>query len=161
MRSDRFRRLSPGHVPRGFHPLLPRALFSLAWAMALMSLVLLPVNYRAGAELAHAHSLPQVLLDAANGTVHHHGKGVADWLEPAVSDDVGVAATMAGDEKPDAGQQQDSAPVTSGIHLLLVVAALLALAAAGSSLDPVRPRKLAGRVPRILAPPPRSIALAA
>ncbi len=146
---------------RGFHVLLPRVLFSLAWATALFALVLLPVNYRAGAELAHAHSLPQVLLDAAHGTVHHHGNGVADWLEPAVNDDVAVAATMAGDEKPDAGQQQDSAPATSGIHLLLVVASLLALVVAGSSSVQARPRKLAGLVSRVPAPPPRSLAIAA
>ena len=160
-RSDRFRRISPGNLLRGTHVLLPRILFSLAWAMALMALLLLPVNYRAGAELAHAHSLPQVLLDAAHGTVHHHGSGVADWLEPAVSDDAAVAATMAGDEKPDAGQQQDSAPATGGIHLLLVVAVLLAFSAEASPSVPVRPRKLAGLVPRVLAPPPRPLAFAA
>src|SRR5687768_12233062 len=44
----------------------------LLWSMALLGLLLLPANYRAGAESAHAHSLIQLWTDANNGTVRHH-----------------------------------------------------------------------------------------
>ena len=41
--------------------------FCLLWGMALLGLLLLPSDYRAGAESAHAHSLIQLWADASQG----------------------------------------------------------------------------------------------
>ena len=46
-----------------------------AWRM--LGLCLLPTDYRAGAETAHAHSLFQLWLDAADGGVFHEHAGRA------------------------------------------------------------------------------------
>lgn len=62
----------------------------LLWGLALIGLLLLPSDYRAGAEAAHGHTLMHLWLDAADGAVHHHqepgGQGAAwDWLKPSVA----------------------------------------------------------------------------
>src|SRR5688572_27726859 len=46
--------------------------FYLLWSMALLGLLLLPSDYRAGANSAHAHSFIQLWADANTGTVRHH-----------------------------------------------------------------------------------------
>ena len=69
--------------------------------MALLGLLLLPANYRAGAESAHAHSLIQLWTDVSNGTVRHHvdhdrvhpSPGVSSsWFDPSV--DVAGSPTL-------------------------------------------------------------------
>jgi hypothetical protein len=136
----------------------------LLWSMALLGLLLLPANYRAGAESAHAHSLIQLWTEANNGTVRHHvehhrvhpSPGVSSsWFDPSV-DVAGSTATVGlDDERPDAAEQQESAPVSSGVHLLLTV--MMAIVTLGTCQVPIAVphRRYSGLSPRILVPPPR------
>ena len=138
--------------------------FILLWGMALLGLVLLPANYRAGAESAHAHSLIQLWVDAANGAIRHHlehgmvhpdpGES-SSWFDPFVSDSGTISSVGVDDERPDVVAQQESTPMSSGINLLL--AAMLALIALGVCKAPpaVPDRRQSGLPPRILVPPPR------
>jgi hypothetical protein len=131
--------------------------------MALLGLLLLPASYRAGAESAHAHSLIQLWADAANGTVRHHpghgpahaAPGGSSWFDPTVGDFETTPSVGFGDERPDAAAEQESAPVSSGVHLLLT--AMMAIAALGICQAPidVPDRRHGGLSPRILLPPPR------
>ena len=138
--------------------------FSLLWGMALLGLLLLPSNYRAGAESAHAHSLIQLSADAANGTIRHHlDHGLAhpdpgrssSWFDPTIGAIGSPSAGGFDDEHPDAPAPQESAPVSSGVHLLLTT--LMAIVALGMYQAPidVLDRRHSGLSPRILVPPPR------
>jgi len=136
----------------------------LLWGMALLSLLLFPTNYRAGAEAPHGHSFIQLWADANNGTVRHHidhgrahpSPGVSSsWFDPSVGR-TGSTATMSfADERPDAAEQQESAPVSSGVHLLLTI--LMAIVILGMCQAPIEVphRRYSGLSPRILVPPPR------
>lgn len=132
--------------------------------MALLGLLLLPSNYRAGAESAHAHSFIQLWADVTNGTVRHHiddgashpGPGFStSWFEPSVGHTELTLAMDSEEERPDAMEQQESAPALSGVHLLLTV--ITAIVALGSCQAPsaVPDRRHNGLSPRILVPPPR------
>jgi hypothetical protein len=125
-------------------------------ALALLGLLLLPIDYRAGAEQPHAHSLPQLWADAADGVVHHHGPSAIDWLDPAVDAGEAARSSIVGSAAADVGEQQDSAPAAGGLHMLLV--ALVVLRAVSAVRRPVSnpARPLAGLAPRIPSPPPRS-----
>jgi hypothetical protein len=59
------------------------------------------------------------------------------------------------DERPDIAKQHESAPVSSGVHLLLTV--MTVLIAAGPRQAPIAGpgRALAGLSPQVLLPPPR------
>ncbi len=141
----------------------------LLWGLALMGLLLLPSNYRAGAETAHGHALMQLWIDASDGAVHHHHASVAhtafqgaawDWLDPAVNDPTASEAHAAGAAQPDEGQHQDATPAAGGVHLLLTAVALLVLVTA-RSVPPLAPCRLPkSRVTRVLLPPPRWTPLA-
>jgi hypothetical protein len=130
--------------------------------MALLGLLLLPSSYRAGAESAHAHSLIQLWADATNGTIRHHlnhglvhpGSGFSSsWFDPVVGDTDASAGSQ--EEKPDAAEHQESAPVSSGMHLLLT--AMMAITALAKCPVPVdlSGRRRHGLPPPILVPPPR------
>ena len=132
--------------------------------MAMLGLLLLPANYRAGAESAHAHSLIQLWADAANGTIRHHldyglahtGAGASrSWFDPSIGESKATPAIGFDDERPDAAAEQESAPVSSGVHLLLTtMMAIFALGMCQAPIDvPDRGRR--GLSPRILVPPPR------
>ncbi len=138
--------------------------FSLLWGMALLGLLLLPSNYRAGAESAHAHSLIQLWAEATNGTVRHHiDHGPArpspgpssSWFDPAVGDTGSTLMVDFDDEHPDAVEHQESAPASSGVHLLLI--AMTAVAVLDMSEPPIAvpDRQRSGLSPPILVPPPR------
>jgi hypothetical protein len=132
--------------------------------MALLGLLLLPASYRAGAQSAHAHSLIQLWADAANGTVRHHPDhglahaapgGSSSWFDPTVGDIETTPSVGFDDQRPDPAAEQESAPATSGVHLLLT--AIMAIAALGICQTPsdVPDRRHGGLSPRILVPPPR------
>ncbi len=136
----------------------------LLWSMALLGLLLLPSNYRAGARSAHAHSLIQLWTDANNGTVRHHidhgrahpSPGVStSWFDPSVGGPGSTTTMDFAGEHPDAAEQQESAPVSSGVHLLLtIMMAILTLGMCQAPIEIPHPR-FRGRSPSILVPPPR------
>lgn len=136
----------------------------LLWGLALLGLLLLPSDYRAGAETAHGHALMQLWIDAADGAVHHHHasdahvatQGAArDWLEPAVDDPMARESGAAGEARPDVGEHQDASPAAGGPHFQILAVVLLVLATA-RSVPPLAPCRLPkSRVTRVLLPPPR------
>jgi hypothetical protein len=132
--------------------------------MALLGLLLLPANYRAGAERAHAHSLIQLWTDATHGTVRHHiahalshpGPGVSSsWFDPSVADTETTPAVGLDHERPDAAEQQESAPVSSGVHLLLTTMMAVVTLVTCQTPIAVPARRQSGLAPQILVPPPR------
>lgn len=134
--------------------------------MALLGLMLLPSHYRAGAESAHAHSLIQLWADATRGSVRHHlDHGMthpvsgfsSSWFDPSVGESGSTLSLGLDDERPDAMEQQESGPASSGLHLL--VTAMAAIGHLGLSQVPiaVAERRHSGLSPRILVPPPRLI----
>ncbi|MDQ3226854.1 MAG: hypothetical protein M3Q50_09530 [Chloroflexota bacterium] len=146
----------------------------LIWGLALLGLFLLPTQYRAGAETAHAHSLAQLWVDAGDGSVHHHdfvpshhesgpshAGGAASWFDPA------AGAGSVGEHREhglaslDVGEQHDAAPAASGVHFLAGAMTTVVIAAASRA-----PIGFASRIPqslyqRVLFPPPRRIAATA
>jgi hypothetical protein len=156
------------HIFSGSHT---PAWSGLLWGLALLGLLLLPTDYRAGAETAHGHALIQLWFDAADGAIHHHHAPVAagnsaprdvvqDWLEPAVVDPAERDVRAAGDDRPDVGSQQDSAPVGGSVHLLVKIVVFLVLAVARPAPTVKSRRAPQGRVTRVLLPPPRWAPLA-
>jgi hypothetical protein len=138
--------------------------FSLLWGVALLGLLLLPANYRAGAESAHAHSLFQLWAEAANGTIRHHpdhgpahawSGGSSSWFDPAVGDIEPTPSVGFDGQRPDVAAQQESAPVSSGVDLLLTTTiAIVALGIRQAPID-VPDRRLRDLPPRTRVPPPR------
>lgn len=151
-------------VQRGFRLPSFSVCSSLLWGMALLSLCLLPTDYRAGAETAHAHSLFQLWLDAADGGVFHvHARqlaatdafaGTVSWFDPTFAPE-GQVQHSAAAQNPDLAHQHDSAPAVSGIDLLLASLAFVPLLSGASEPAPGVIRRLVGRSPQVLPPPPR------
>ncbi len=129
----------------------------LLWTLALIGLFMLPADYRAGAPDAHAHSLAQLWLDAADGAVHHHGHhpdrsalgDSASWFDPVV----GATTTTA--TSPDVGDQHDSLTVSAEVQFLVVASELMLLAVLRGQALYSGAHRLHGRCPRVLSPPPR------
>lgn len=150
------------NVCRHRHNRVP-TLTGLLWGMALLSMLLLPSVFRAGADVPHDHSLLQLLLDASDGVIDHHhlGMGAAttasagDWFDPAVSDAAGGSADTAGEQRPDVGERQESVPAASGVHLILSMLLFLPVIASLRRIDGEPSRRLSGCAPRVLLPPPR------
>jgi hypothetical protein len=127
------------------------------WILALIGLLFLPTEYRGGAADPHGHALVQLLLDAQDGQFSHaHAHQQAaegfsyNWLDPAVYDsDSGSTAAQL-----DLGEQQDRAPALSMISFLIVVPLLPVVPGVHPPI-PMETRRLRGRSPRVLIPPPR------
>jgi hypothetical protein len=133
------------------------------WILALVGLLFLPTEYRGGASAPHGHALLQLLLDAQDGHfahIHAHPEAPAglasDWFDPVVADD----AADASQGRPDLGGQQESAPALSVITFLVVLPLLPLTQHALPRVFP-ETRRLNGRTPRVLFPPPRAAALRA
>jgi hypothetical protein len=107
-----------------------------ATALALLILLLMPINYRAGAAVPHAHALIQLIFEAQSGVpVHHHGVN-----------------QLHGEHGGDVATSQSGAPAiqifaSTGLLPLVLVALLL------QPLRPaIRPGSDAKRTGRSLAP---------
>jgi hypothetical protein len=132
--------------------------------MALLGLMLLPSDYRAGAESAHTHSLIQLWVDASQESLHHHVRpSLVDanpdrstsWFDPEVVETGRTGSGGLDDPRPDIAEQHESAPVSGGVHLLLT--AMTAIVPLGMREPPgtVPDRRRTGLTPRVLLPPPR------
>jgi hypothetical protein len=142
-------------VRRRFWTTQPLSCSGLLWGLALLGVILLPSDYRAGAEFPHAHSLVQLWVDAEDGTVHHHEMGATAWDDVASSSHERESQLGASEKSPDIGEHEDSMPTTSGIDLLLSAITML-VAAPASQMPAFGPqRRLTGQIPRVILPPPR------
>lgn len=136
----------------------------LLWGMALLSLLLLPTDFRAGAEAPHGHSLIQLWVDASDGQLDHHvdrelfasGPGPStSWFDPAVGETKEVRSIGLDDERPDVAAQHESAPVAGGIELLVTAMAAVAILGMNQAPLALPDRRPTGLPARILVPPPR------
>jgi hypothetical protein len=143
---------------RSANPALPRWA-PLLWGTALLGLFLLPADYRAGADVAHAHALPELWADATDGVIHHHPDRTAvahhhaaDWLDPAVT---ASASFFPLSQELDAGEQRESVPATTGVDILLATVAIVSFGAVRGGPLPGRERLPVSHSPHVLIPPPR------
>lgn len=119
-----------------------------ATALALLAVLLMPITYRAGATVPHAHALLQLIHEAAAGVpAHHRELEEGDTHHP----------------EGDAAASQSGAPPLQ----VVAVSALLPLVLIGLILQPPRglpgrssDRKRTGRAQRPGHPPPRRLAAA-
>jgi hypothetical protein len=141
----------------------------LLWVLALLGLLLLPSDYRAGAETAHGHALMHLWFDAADGAIRHHHDAAAhvasqaaawEWLDPSVAGAAETEYLQTGEARPDVAGHQDSTPAVGGVHLLAAAVALLVLGAARLFPLPAPYRAPSSRAVPVLLPPPRWTPLA-
>jgi hypothetical protein len=140
---------------------------ALIGALALLGLVILPIDYRGGSDQPHAHSLLQLLLDGSDGhLLHTHAASVAheaatdeaSWFDPGTGSAGESAQIPVADTQVDAGQPHGAASTFSSIPMVLV-AMIAVMAPIGSRREIiVGTARLAGRQPRVLIPPPRAAA---
>jgi hypothetical protein len=134
---------------------------------AALSLLSMPVDYKGGAELAHAHGLFQFWFPGGHAEVdfqdHHHGHQVHRDTQQA---DARRAGERTGDrnvsstpDRPTISEMGTPAEKTSAIalSLLLVVLAILAI---GRSPSWSNKHRLNGLVPVPELPPPRNLSSA-
>jgi hypothetical protein len=131
--------------------------------MALLSLFLLPTDYRGGAQAPHGHSLIQLWADARDGRLDHHldhehgqsgSSSSTSWFDPASQTKASRSAGL-DNERPGAAAQHESAPVVGGLDLLVL--AMTAVIIMGLNQAPLARHgwKRTGLPARILVPPPR------
>lgn len=124
--------------------------------LVLCAVGLSPVEYRGGAEQPHAHAGFQLWVDAADGTLHHHGAGA--HRDDAPTARVPAANTSAAAEAPPDTPRLGALASAERAPLILAVAATSFLATAGSiRARTVWPPSLAlsGRPVAPEPPPPR------
>jgi hypothetical protein len=92
-------------------------------ALAVLGLLLLPIQLRAGAQHPHPHALLQLLVDMSDGSFDHHTLGEEAASPPY--DHAGATET-AGTHQPDIPALGKSVSATGGLAVLAaLVAALL------------------------------------
>lgn len=132
--------------------------------MALLSLLLLPSDFRAGAEAPHGHSLIQLLADARDGRIDHHGDRehvtsgplpLTAWFDPAAGEMKSNRSNGLDDERPDIAAQHESASVSSGPDVLMMATMVVAILGMIEAPRALSDRTRAGLPARILVPPPR------
>lgn len=138
------------HLPR-VRPHLHLA--SLLRLLALVGLLLLPIQMRAGAEYVHPHALLHLLLDAGDHAVHHHQQPRASITDHVHSDQNDLVRR---DEKtsPDLATFESIQMAAGGLAVTLVVVALLLILSRRERIWPRREVWIGlGILPDL--PPPR------
>jgi len=135
--------------------------------LAALSLLSMPVDYKGGAELAHAHGLFQFWLPGGHAEInlqdHHHGhqtdrdarKSGARHADEATA---GAKVDPLPD-RPSLSEMGTPAEKASGIAVSLLLA-ILAIAATRQSFLRSPTQRLKGLVPLPELPPPRNLLLA-
>jgi hypothetical protein len=131
---------------------------------AALSLLTMPVDYKGGAELAHAHGLFQFWfpgghadLDAFDHHRPHQAQGDSQTSSEQRADETSASQKI--DSSPDSlafSEMGTPAEKSSGIAVSLLLAFMAIFAARRSSLWP-RPQALAGFMPLPEIPPPRNV----
>jgi hypothetical protein len=121
----------------------------------------MPVDYRGGAELPHAHALFQFWMSGDEDAFDHHGHSADHDVHGQGTDHHDGPAAMGAKVEPspdtpavsDLGSEADR---TSGIALTLLLVALF-LTGAGVQLISNVARRLVGQLPLPELPPPRAV----
>lgn len=130
-----------------------RRLLALARVLGLVSLLLLPMQMRAGADDPHPHALLQLILDARDGVIDHHGH-LDDHSGDAEHGSESVATGATADD-PDVPTFGESGPAGGGMAMLAAVVILFAVPASGPRRSWPLPARWSGRLPELDPPPPR------
>ena len=132
----------------------------LVWAAALLGVLALPVQYRGGVDLPHAHAALQLWTDPADGAFDHHAGPYAHPTGGGAPN-AGVAVqtratTVVLAEDADAPRLSPRTLSAERVPLL-IAAIVLALPAMAGRRCPVwaPPRAWTGGVPSHETPPPR------
>jgi hypothetical protein len=122
----------------------------LARVVALLALLMLPVQLRAGTDEPHPHALLQIILDASDGVIDHHAAAGASHGQDEVKNFPAESRLRALDS-PSIGE---SIAVASGLAMIAVLVSLLCLSSAAEPIWPI-PMPARGRLPTLDPPPPR------
>jgi hypothetical protein len=134
-------------APRSSTAVSPWAL-SIIRAILLLTIALVPVQMRAGANEAHPHSILQLVLDAQNGAIDHHGEIGESSHEHAVAQDDCLS-------NPDLPSVEETGRL-GGISILSFPVLLMIIPAFSSEEPWPMPYVRRGRVPEPDPPPPRA-----
>lgn len=113
----------------------------------LLATIVMPVNYRAGADHEHAHTIFQGMIDAIIGHPHHHAGHMIDHdhLDPVSPD-------------PDAPELLGLSMSIISFATIQALGLLVASLLAGAASRPLfsKARRLLTRTVGVEVPPPRS-----
>lgn len=156
---------APAHLPPRIPPFPNVHGRDLLLGMLVVATLMMPVNYRAGTDLIHSHSVFQTIIDAVSGHAHNHANDpsgtqlVPSPFAPAALPLASAAQPMPSSSDGDVASVLSSAPAPvspfTAIQLLGLLVAGLMLVAAHSRHWPVRLRP-ASQALRIEIPPPRA-----
>jgi hypothetical protein len=138
-------------TPRASHHEATR-MIPLLRALALLGLLLLPIQMRAGAQHPHPHALLHLLVDASDGAFDHHTLGLASSPTHHDSEAVGTAVA----HHPDIPTVGQSISAAGGLVALAAVVAALIIPPPVA--DPIWPRSVhwRDRLRTVEPPPPRT-----
>jgi hypothetical protein len=131
---------------------------------AAVSLLAMPIDYKGGAELAHAHGLFQFWLPGGHAEIdfqdHHHGRRTNHDTQPSGAHQLDESRTVnSTPDRPKVSEMRSSAEKASGIAMSLLLAALAIFAARRSS-SWSHTMGLIGLVPDPELTPPRNLSSA-
>lgn len=137
----------------------------LVLGMLVLATLMMPVNYRAGTDLAHSHSVFQSIIDTVTGHTHHHAnEPTVTKLAPSPFAPAALPLASAAQPAPTSSEGDVAsilasapAPVSpfSAMQLLGLLVAGLMMMAAFARHWPVRLRPSSLSLP-IEIPPPRA-----
>ncbi len=128
---------------------------------AVLGICMMPVEYRGGAQTAHAHALFQLFSDAAHGSLDHHGntfRTLPDRASDVRSQQRAMLADASRAESP--ALQAPPPPIEQPLAVVALVVAALALTSGHRVAACLVDASLVGRTVRPTAPPPRLRTLA-
>jgi hypothetical protein len=121
-------------------------------AAALLGLLLLPIQMRAGAASLHPHALLHLLLDARDGAFDHHTVG---GTTAAATDHNPVHVDATGSPPPDIPTYATSVTAIGGLAVLAVMVMMLTIPAPRAGRTWPRRAWWRERLPVLEPPPPR------
>jgi hypothetical protein len=127
-------------------------MISLLRTLALLGLLLLPIQMRAGAQHPHPHALLHLLVDASDGSLVHHTREEA---AASPSHDHSGAVTVAGPHQPDIPTFGTSVSAAGGLTILAALVAALMIPPRLAERTWLYPVPWRGRLPALEPPPPR------
>lgn len=139
-------------------PLVARLTGPTALILAAFSLLLMPVDYRGGAEEAHPHGVFQLWEEAAHGSLDHHHPAHAHDVHDAGPESEPHLVVSTGTADPDLPQVSDGSGSSLAQPLAFVItAAAIFLDRRGNGPLARRRHRLIGRVVKPSPPPPRRV----
>jgi len=124
--------------------------------VAVLGVCMMPVEYRGGAQMSHAHALFQFLFDAAHGSLDHHGHTFRALPDRAVAPRSHQRAMMVDASRAEpAVLHSPPPPIGQPLAMISIVVAALALGTVRRILATTASTRLVGFSARPPTPPPR------